>query len=209
MAEDYTKTAADLLKGPPNALEPTAGFGLTLGAGGTIEKARLLAVDPTDGQVLTAQADGSMAWETGSNAAIGEITVAYRSDDQTPTQATDTAIQLNGELRDDLNGHDNSTNNTRISVPRAGVYLVTWLVICKSGTGTGYESAWAQISNSGGTPLGIMAKTRIPEINQIITGAELNILSAGDFLELMVNVSATGAGQTVDFVRMAVCFIRT
>lgn len=208
MAEDYTKTAADLLKGPPNALEPTAGFGLTLGAGGTIEKARLLAVDPTDGQVLTAQADGSMAWETGSNAAIGETTIAYRSVDQTPTQATDTAIQLNAELRDDLNGHDNLTNNTRISVPRYGVYLVTWLVIFKSGTGTGYESAWARISNSGGTPLGIMAKTRIPEINQTITGAEFNILAAGEFLELMVNVSSNGAGQTVAFARMTVCFIR-
>ncbi len=49
----------------------------------------------------------------------------YRNGDQVITTATDTLIEWIQEFNDPTNMHDNSTDNTKIKIATAGIYLVT------------------------------------------------------------------------------------
>ena len=76
------------------------------------------------GQVLTVAA-GVPSWAT--PAAAGYVGVGVtKSADQSITNATYTAISWDGEGWDTNSYHDNSTNNSRITIPsgKAGKYLV-------------------------------------------------------------------------------------
>jgi hypothetical protein len=93
----------------------------------------------TNGQVLTADSTVAtgLAWAT--PAASGYVGVGVtKSADQSIPNATYTAVTWDGEDWDTNTYHDNSTNNSRVTIPsgKAGKYLVTVnLNYASNGTG--------------------------------------------------------------------------
>jgi len=79
------------------------------------------------GQVLTV-ASGVPSWATPASTTPTFVGAsAYRTFGQTISNSTETALQFDAELYDTNSFHDNSTNNTRMTVPagKAGKYLIT------------------------------------------------------------------------------------
>ncbi len=80
----------------------------------------------TNGQVLTADSTAAtgLAWATASAGFVG--CRAYASTSQNFTNGTETAVALNAESYDTSGFHDNSTNNSRITIPagKAGYYTL-------------------------------------------------------------------------------------
>ena len=82
-----------------------------------------LAVGATNGMALTVDS----AEATGLKYVGFVGASAYRNASQTISNATETALTFNSENYDTDSFHDNSTNNTRMTVPagKAGKYLIT------------------------------------------------------------------------------------
>jgi hypothetical protein len=86
------------------------------------------------GQVLTVSG-GVPTWATPSGSSFCGCSL-YITTSQSISNNTDTAINFNGELYDTDGFHDNSTNNSRITIPsgKGGYYLFTGQVVFQSGT---------------------------------------------------------------------------
>ena len=89
----------------------------------------------TDSQILVADSTASTGLKWATPAATGFVGVSLcKSADQSISNTTLTAVTFNTELFDTDGFHDNSTNNSRITIPagKAGKYLFTakamWLV---------------------------------------------------------------------------------
>ena len=96
----------------------------------------------TNGQVLTAdsaEATG-LKWATTASGATLVGCQLTKSASQSIANATETAITFDGETWDTNAFHDNSTNNTRITIPagKAGKYTLSIVVSLEAGTGTAY-----------------------------------------------------------------------
>jgi len=104
----------------------------------------------TDGQTLVADSTAStgLKWATPSTTFVGAS--LYKSGNQAITTATTTTITWDAELFDTNTFHDNSTNNSRITIPAgyAGKYLVTSTISWGS-SATGYRIA--EIYKNGAT----------------------------------------------------------
>lgn len=141
----------------------------------------------TSGQVLTVSG-GVPAWTTISSGPTFVGCKVYKSSSQTVSAiSTYTALTWNAESFDTDAFHDNSTNNSRITIPtgKGGKYLFTFVAALSTAqvkrvgwykNGTRVESAIAANSNySGG-----------------VTFSYLDTLSAGDYVEVFVwNDSST------------------
>jgi hypothetical protein len=105
---------------------------------------------------------------------------AYRSGLLTIPNATWTTIGLDGENFDTQNMHNNVTNNSRITVPVSGKYLITGQISFSLNT-TGFRGA--RILLNGATVLAtrfIATTTWVPGVN--VTTIES--LNAGDYVEI-------------------------
>jgi hypothetical protein len=89
----------------------------------------------TTGQVLTV-AGGVPTWAAAG--AVSGCAVFNNGSSFSYTNGTTTILPFNGELFDTHSYHDNSTNNSRITIPtgKAGVYLIDTNVRLRDATGT-------------------------------------------------------------------------
>ena len=144
----------------------------------------------TDGsQLITAASQTTgLKWQTPQNVR------AVRTANQSISNSTDTAIQFNDTDDLDTNTlHDTVTNNTRITIAAAGVYLVGGRVKWAASTGGTLRQAW--IRRGGSTEL---AKVTHPAaagagVLHEFEVIELRSFSAGDYIELMVQQDSGGA----------------
>jgi hypothetical protein len=86
----------------------------------------------TNGQVLTADSTAStgLKWATPSSTPSFVGCSLYKSSNQAAANGTSTAVTFEAELFDTNGFHDNSTNNTRITIPSgyAGKYIITGVI---------------------------------------------------------------------------------
>lgn len=125
-----------------------------------------------------------------SHAASVGVRVTNSSAQAVPNGSS-TAIGFNTEYYDDHSFHDTSTNNTRLTVPISGKYLVKGTVRLAASPGTG-GSVW--IRQNGSTPVGQAKLGNLsPYVATVITILDLD---ADDYVELMVYQDSGGSVNT-------------
>lgn len=82
--------------------------------------------DGTSGQVLSTNASGVLSWVTAGSAAFSGCRV-YKASGQS-IGTTLTVLTFDTESYDTDTYHDNTTNNSRITIPSTGYYRITGLV---------------------------------------------------------------------------------
>lgn len=156
---------------------------------------------------LTDEGGGVLRLKTAADAVLNTSVLACRAKRSTTqgiSQNTDTAIQLNAEDRDDGGFHDNSTNNTRMTIPsgKDGWYVMIGGIRWAGNSTAGFHDAW--VRKNGTTELSHDRRSAHT------TGSPANFspavavayLVAGDYVELMahqnrvasLNVEDTGDG---------------
>ena len=100
-----------------------------------------------------------------------------------------TAVPYNSELFDALNMHDNATNNSRITVPYAGVYRATHKI---QTTSTGFDSAVGIMVNGVVLVESLVYATRNSTNGAFPMVSMLVKLNAGDYVEGAVTGTAGG-----------------
>ena len=147
----------------------------------------------SNAQVLTVDTtvDGKIKWATpagGSSTFVG--CSLYESSSQSIPNATYTYRNFNLELFDTDGFHDNSTNNSRITIPsgKAGYYLVAFAQPFATNT-TGdrifhIHKNGTLVSEHGGTPSAVYP---------VLEGSQVLNLAVADYLELRVYQASGGS----------------
>ena len=143
----------------------------------------------TNGQILTADSTAAtgLAWTT---PAVGATLVGCqltKSANQSLSNETETAITFNGETWDTDGFHDNSTNNSRITIPtgKGGKYTLTSEVAIASGSGGGY----VLIKKNGSVWEYPVTFNAVSSFNTDFTFSILMDLVATDYVELFLYVT--------------------
>ena len=123
----------------------------------------------------------------------GQLTLLAATGSTIPT-STVTSIPYSSELRDDGNWHDNSTNNSRVTVGATGEYLVQYSAFWDA-NGTGLRITQLLV-NGTGNPVGGQ-KNASGSANMIQSGGAPLQLTSGDYVELQA-FQNSGANRTVD-----------
>lgn len=113
----------------------------------------------------------------------------YHSSDQSIDTATLTALAFNSERFDTNTLHDTSTNNSRLTCQRAGLYAIFGSIYWESGTTGNY----LLIREGGDTT--IAQTDGVDENRQSIS--TLYKLAAAEYVELVV-YHGTGSGQNIE-----------
>lgn len=132
----------------------------------------------------------------------------YRTTNQTLTTGVETAVQFDNEEYDTAGFHDNAINNTRLTVPYTGRYLV---VACLRWASNGVGVRYFYFRRNGlGTAITHVKGTDyrqaivIPDII-IITSSAIFSLNAGDYVEVIAfqnsggNLDLVAAGAAPNF----------
>ena len=151
----------------------------------------------TNGQLLTADSaePTGLKWTTVSTAPAFVGCRAYQSGDTTIPTSTDVIIGFNNENFDSNGFHDNSTNNSRMTIPTgyAGKYAV-WANLAYSGSsGT---NRVVEILKNGSS----VAATYSPSStsNAMTVFINLNMdLAVGDYLQVRTNSQGATGSLTV------------
>jgi len=145
------------------------------------------------GQVLTVSG-GVPAWSTPTSTGFVGAKV-YKSAAQSIANATFTALSFDSESFDTDAFHDNSTNNSRITIPsgKAGKYAVQWQTVW-AGNATGSRNTKIQ-KNGSDVALGIWMNA-LSGVDLTVTNnnAILN-LAEGDYLQVFIG---QGSGGNLD-----------
>jgi hypothetical protein len=113
---------------------------------------------------------------------------ATRSSAQTISSATDTRINFTTEDYDSNTMHDNSTNNTRITIKRSGIYIISAYVVYNSNA-TGIRST--QIWKNGGS-VSINTNNAVSAGNHQVGLTDQLQLTVNDYIECNVYQSSGG-----------------
>jgi hypothetical protein len=148
----------------------------------------------TNGQVLTADSAETtgLKWATPAAGSTFVGCSLYRSTDLSVANATATAIPWTAEFYDTNTFHDNSTNNSRITIPSGqdGYYLITGIVLWTN-NGTG-QRQHIILKNGAGTGWDDIALTNAASYT-VTNGARMLYLVAGDYVQLSVSQNSGGA----------------
>jgi hypothetical protein len=163
----------------------------------------------TSGQVLTVAA-GVPSWATAGGGATFAGVGLTKSSGQSLSNATYTAISWDGEGWDTDAFHDNTTNNSRVTIPsgKAGKYLVT-VGINYSASGVGSIRLVNIYKNGSGT--GDNNFPTNPTFNSAAVMSKVMDLAVGDYIQaycyqdsggaLTVNTTATfGTSMQVTYL---------
>jgi hypothetical protein len=160
--------------------------------GDTADTIQRLAIG-SNAQVLTVDTtvDGKIKWATPAGGSTFVGCYVYDSGaGQSIPNATYTIRNFNTELYDTDGFHDNSTNNSRITIPtgKSGYYLVKWnqpLLTSAVGDRIFYIKKNGNLAGQhGGTPSAVYP---------VLEGGRVMYLVAGDYLQLDVYQSSGGA----------------
>jgi hypothetical protein len=139
-----------------------------------------------NGTVLTAdsaEATG-MKWAAPGAGFVG--CRAYATTDQTMNNGANVVFNLAAEDYDTSGFHDNSTNNSRITIPsgKAGYYLITGVATYTGGTaGAGQRDLYVQ--KNGSTGLVNVVSQRVSNLNFLgMSLSDIQYLAVGDYIEL-------------------------
>jgi len=111
------------------------------------------------------------------------------SQDITPTD-TWTALSFNAETFDDDTMHDNSTNNSRITIKSAGRYLVTGSALYTANNGSGNRMAAIYVNGS----LYSYGSSRIAGSAtnvELLTICDVIVLAVNDYVQFFVQHTNT------------------
>jgi hypothetical protein len=110
----------------------------------------------------------------------------------------DTTIAFTAELLDNAAMHDNSTNNTRITINESGYYMVGFNGQLASSNA--YTAIMATLMVNGSTPI---ARTLLPgtslSVPQRITISTMDEFTAGDYIEVVL-YQTSGASRSLELV---------
>jgi len=178
---DFTWVTSDDANAIQNTIVDAKGDLITATAADTPAR---LAVG-TNGQTLVADSSTSTGLKWATPAASTPTFVgasAYKSANQTLSNATFTALTYNTELFDTDAFHDNSTNTTRMTIPagKAGKYLVTGLT-SYAGNATGVRQAAIYKNGSVFVYNGVPGAT-VTDI--YVTNSLVMDLLVGDYIEI-------------------------
>jgi hypothetical protein len=159
-----------------------------------------------DNTVLTADSNESLGLKWAAPASVSFVGAsAYLSSNQSIANATYTALQFGSENFDTDSFHDNSVNNTRMTIPagKGGKYLITALV------------SWASNSTAdrrvgiykNGSAIAYSARINPSSTDDTaITNSYVAALSVGDYVEIFAFQSSgvslnvlTGGGVESNF----------
>ena len=154
----------------------------------------------TNGQVLTADSTVSptgLKWATpASGATFVGCSVYKDTSDQTLSNDTDTVITFNAEEFDTDGFHDNSTNNSRITIPsgKGGKYLII-ATLAFAANATGVRAAYFKKNGSTNIILGYQYQTTSSfTFRASVSG--ICDLTAGDYIEHL-GVQTSGGNLAV------------
>jgi len=142
----------------------------------------------TDGQVLTADAASSagVKWSTPSSTSSFVGAAIYNNTALSASNSTTTTMTFNLELYDTNSFHDNSTNNSRFTIPsgKAGYYEVNYNTVYQ-----GYSSAatlFFLIFKNGSQVVNNKAAAAGGSGEQNFMYSRIMNLAVGDYVELKV-----------------------
>lgn len=185
-----TAAQMDDLAGTVNLLAPTAKGSIKVGtAANTVTD---LAVGAND-YILTADSTtaSGVRWAAPSSGSSFVGCAVYMSGDVSISGDTDTIVNFNSEFFDTNGFHDNSTNNSRITIPsgKAGKYLIIASYLRQ--TGQTYSILGLR---KNGTRISVVSMMDGGAITQNgFTLSRIEDLSVGDYLQIYVQF-----GQTKD-----------
>lgn len=197
-------THADL-----SATGGTSKFLKQASAGADITVVQPAIADLSDGStvVVTGGSYADPAWLTALD--MGKLTgqayaKVYKTANQTGIGTSYVLLTWNAEDSDPTGMHDNSTNNSRITVATAGTYLVGGLFFVTDATAGG--GGWAYImarKNAAGNPASgtylFENKAYGPNagVSGIFAPAFIVVLAANDYVEIFAKSTQGGAAVTV------------
>lgn len=166
----------------------------------------------TEGQVVTADASGHATWADASGGLAFSGASLTKSSTQAITSQTETAITFDGEAFDTDTYHDNATNNTRLTIPVTGRYLITWSTRMDTLASAKGVQIYIKVNNS--------APSVAPQAIQISNGTTSSVaasvtallsLTANDYVESFVwhgdttsrNVNTSANGTTFAIMRVS------
>jgi hypothetical protein len=150
----------------------------------------------TNGQVLTADSTAAtgLKWAAATATTTFVGASAFHSATQSLANDTFTAVNYTSESFDTDTFHDNSTNNTRFTVPtgKGGKYLVNALV--RYATNSGGRRI-VGLRKNGSTYIANtqeMGATGVASCEPSLLMTSINELAAGDYIEIMAYQSSGG-----------------
>lgn len=156
--------------------------------------------DATDVQTALDNAGAQLASHLAESASVahGDPPMAkiYNNLNQSIPNVTWSTLGFNSEIIDNDGFHDNSTNNSRLTIPRAGVYLfIANIVYGNSATGKRSGRAYKNGVNSG---VNILSQSAINSAMtyQFSSIVGLEVFNEGDYIELEV-YQASGSSLDV------------
>jgi hypothetical protein len=196
---DFTWVAQDDSNAIQNAIVDAKGDLIAATAADTPAR---LAVG-TNGQVLTADSTAAtgLKWATPTSGSTFRGCAVYNAGGNvTYTSGVISFLNFSTEDYDTNSYHDNSTNNTRITIPSgyAGKYLINQ--VWRLGVGVGYVIT-RLYKNGGSVNLGLEGTEMVRVMNQGSNSFGLNAsvvldLAVGDYIEMAVQTDYAGTAGT-------------
>ena len=114
----------------------------------------------------------------------------YKDANQSIPNTTTTGLSFNAETFDTDSMHDNTTNNDRLTINTAGVYLLK-AQVAFAASGTGYRQAF--FLKNGASKFAYTRPAPSPSDRTTVQIAAVVELVAGDYVSVSVNHASGGA----------------
>lgn len=142
----------------------------------------------TTGQLVTASLMNNEWIENIKFLANPPACRVYHNANQSIPDNTDTTLAFNSERYDTASMHDNVTNNSRITIPATGLYIVTFHADVAGGTD--YVNIHALVRLNGTTTVAVGTKTSTAGSGgsiALVNIATVYKFTAADYIEVRMN----------------------